>query len=126
RKVKLSSDYTKIGIEPIPLEEESFSNLQEITNQKARKVGYTEDILYDEKSKRYFVMQHHENTNRFRSHQFSIIILDENFEKTVEIPFKEGKIKNWSPIKTDRGLMFCSNSNTDNEDDPKIFYIINF
>lgn len=126
KKVKLSSDYTRIGIEPIPLDTESLGNLQEITNQKARKVGYTEDILYDDKAKNYYIMQHYENKNRFRSHQFSIIILDENFEKTNEIPFTDNKIKNWVPIKTDRGLMFCSNSNTDNSDEPKIFYIVDF
>jgi len=122
------SDYTKIGTEPVELTKENISNVQDLINQKTRRVGYVEDILYDEKTKNYLLQLHHENLDRFRSNKFSILILDEEFNKKGEIPFTNGKIKAFCPIQTDKGFMFYSNNNGNKIDEqaPKEFFILNF
>ncbi|MGE4346784.1 MAG: hypothetical protein AB7D46_05140 [Flavobacteriaceae bacterium] len=125
KKVQLISDYTTIGTNPIELLEQNIMNLQELVNQKARSVGYVEDILYDKKSKRYFITLNFENKEKYRSHRFSVIILDENFKKINEIPFTDGKLKSNAPISTDKGIMFKANIEED-EDSPREFYILNF
>src|SRR5690606_18926765 len=101
----------------------NIKNLQHIVNQKSRSVGYVEDILYDAKSKRYHIMLNFENKNKYRSHHFSVITLDENFQKIKEIPFTDGKIKSNAPIFTDKGIMFKANIEED-ENNPREFYII--
>jgi len=87
-----------------------------------------EDILYDEKTKNYLLQLHHENFDRFRSNKFSILLLDEDFNKKGEIPFTDGKIKAFCPIQTDKGFMFYSNNNGNKieEQAPKEFFIIDF
>jgi len=128
KKVQLHSDYTKIGIEPVELTKENISNDQDLINQKTRRVGYVEDILYDDKTKNYLLQLHHENFDRFRSNKFSILILDKEFNKKGEIPFTDGKLKAFCPIQTDKGLMFYSNNNGNKieEQAPKEFFIIDF
>jgi len=124
KKVQLISDYTTIGTEPIELLEENILNLQELLNQKARSVGYVGDILYDKKSKRYFATLIFANkSGGYRNNDFSIISLDENFQKINEIPFTDGKLKSNAPIFTDKGIMFKANIEED-EDNPREFYIL--
>jgi len=128
KKVQLHSDYTKIGVDPIELNEKNIGSYQDVLNQKARRVGYVEDVLYDNKTKNYLLKLHHENFDRFRSNKFSIIILDEEFNKKGEIPFTNGKLKAFCPIQTDKGFMFYSNNNGNKIDEqaPKEFFIIDF
>jgi len=128
KKVQLHSDYTKIGIEPIELTEKNINTYQDVLNKKTRRVGYVKDILYDEKTKNYLLQLHHENFDRFRSNKFSILLLDENFNKKGEVSFTDGKLKAFCPIQTDKGFMFYSNNNGNKieEQTPKKFFIIDF
>src|SRR5690606_424157 len=119
-------DFHVTGVQTcaLPIFEENILNLQELLNQKARSVGYVGDILYDKKSKRYFATLIFANkSGGYRNNDFSIISLDENFQKINEIPFTDGKLKSNAPIFTDKGIMFKANIEED-EDNPREFYIL--
>ena len=130
KAITIKSDYTKVGTQPIPLSEESFNDLQGLVNQKARSVGFMSGIYFNKNTNHYNIVLYHENNDmniKLAQRPFSLIVLDEKMNRINEILFSDLKNYGDFAIMTNKGLMFYSNTNTNNpKSREKKFNIYNF
>ena len=113
--IQIVSDYTKIGTNPIKINEGVIGKIQDSITYKEKTSGRIERLLYNASKKEYYCIVKHEITTESydRRHiPFSVITLDTNFIKTKEYLFDNYQYAYSSSLITNEGLMLLKNDTT--------------
>lgn len=120
KKIKISSNYTNVGVKPLPINENNINSMQEIINENAKLKGHINRCFYNSIEKKHYVVVFHElisQTQKLKQglfRPFSVIVFNELFIKENEYIFSEDLYKGGYSILTSHGLMF-QKKNTNNE-----------
>lgn len=122
-KIKITSDYSQAYISPISIAD-SFNN-SKLLNQNFKSNGQIRDIVYDKSKQLYYCSISHKpksiETPWSDPIPWSIIVLNEEFNKIDEIKMDEKKYT-YSIMMCSQGLLVSNYSETKEEDD---FFIKN-
>lgn len=92
KEIQIKSKYTEIGCTPIPLNENTQNNLQDLINKNLQTQGLMNRFLYDNYRNLYYIIARHTaSPNHIKDKKkadelaSSLLIYDENFNKLKEI-----------------------------------------
>ena len=110
---QVDSKYTKIKYPNIPLKD---TKLYEKLTQHSYENGRIENVLYDSKRERYYIVERHkipmEDWAFVSESSFSIHVYDKRFKKLGEQYFEESKYDFRFMFLTSKGLYILQNENT--------------
>ncbi len=133
KRIEIKSDYTKIGIKPLSINEETIQLFQEKMNKGYWTKGFISNVFYNQVDKEYYVLVFHEikketvsSQNLYRN--FSVIIYNASFTEKKEYCFREGIYKSGYSIMTSEGLIMPKkiNSNKTISDGKTVFTLFQF
>lgn len=112
KEVKISSRYTRIGIQPVSVTTEQFG---QALNNMAQNGGMIINVTYDKYRKQFYVSVRHEvsakeNTGKPHPNKWSVIILDAQLNFKEEILMEAGKYNPGDIIVHKNGILVYKNS----------------
>lgn len=124
-KLKIKSDYTKIGVIPAKISKSNVADFGKVMSKKLQSEGSIFDLFFDESENKFYLIVCHDfkikegQTTDYRP--FSIIVLTKEFTKIKEINFEYGTHSPNFCLMTKKGLLVLNKY--ENEDDPKVFSV---
>lgn len=119
KKIPIVSDFTKIGIEPLKVDDPDFSS--ETVIQKNKMAGAITGLFYNYKTKQYIVLVRHQIEKDFvykeKERPFSIIRYDKSFNKISEVVANKEQFDyyGYNLIQTQNGIIILNNKNTNDK-----------
>ena len=126
-KIKVISDYSTVGVQPVELSKDNHAAFGKVSSQKLQSEASIFDLLYNEKKELFYVILAHDFSKKegqdIKYRPFSILMYDKNLKKVKETKFDYGTHSPYYCIATQKGLLVLNRY--EDEKDKKIFDVYN-
>lgn len=113
-EIRVKSDHSSLGADPIPLNNETVGLLQEKVNEALQTSGIITRLHYDRYRKLYYVMVYHDvpggkGAYKNGERPWSLLVYDEQFNKKWETKFDEKEFIGGNILVCKEGLLVSNN-----------------